>query len=95
MLTIIIKSINAYKNHNTNPTQTCECLCDFFVLINQTNKHRAKIYDHCTYTQIIKKKQFHNYIKKFFQLPNIKINCFAEYKDEKFIIRGTKTNNTN
>ena len=28
------------------------------------NKQRAKIYDHCTYTLIIKKK-IHDYIKKF------------------------------
>ena len=28
------------------------------------NKQKAKIYDHCTYTIIIKKK-IHDYIKKF------------------------------
>ena len=28
----------------------------FFVVINQINKHEAKIYNHCTYTQIIIKK---------------------------------------
>ena len=42
----------------------------FFVLFNQTNKHKAKIYNQCTYTQILIKK-FHNYIKKFFIPPQI------------------------
>ena len=42
-----------------------------FVVINQTNKHKARIYNQCTYTQIIIKK-FHNYIKKIFRPSNIK-----------------------
>ena len=31
---------------------------NIFVVINQTNKHKAKIYNHCTYTQIIIKKNY-------------------------------------
>ena len=55
-----------------------------FVVINQTNKHKAKIYNHCVYTLIIIKK-FHLY-KKNFSPINIKIFLFAKYKDDKFII---------
>ena len=39
-----------------------------FVVINQTNKHKAKIYNHCEYTKII--------IKKFL------LFFFTEYKNE-------------
>ena len=48
---------NFYKKHYTNN----------FVVINQINKHKAKIYNHCKYTQIILKK-----------IPFF----FAEYKNE-------------
>ena len=41
---------------------------NIFVVINQINKHKAKIYNQCTYTQIIIKK-----ILLFF---------FTEYKNE-------------
>ena len=47
-------------------------------ILNQTKKHKGKIYDHCKYTQIIIKK-FHIYIEKIF--------CFVKYKNDKFTIR--------
>ena len=37
---------------------------NIFVVINQINKHKAKIYNQCMYTQIIIKKN-HSYIKIF------------------------------
>ena len=43
-------------------------ICVIFVLVNQIKKHKAKIYNQCTYTQIIIKK-----ILLFF---------FTEYKNE-------------
>ena len=46
------------KNHYTN-------IMRINIYINQINKHKAKIYDQCTYTLIIIKK-FHIYIKKIF-----------------------------
>ena len=65
ILKIIFKSINAHKNHLTNPqTNIIITRINIFVVINQINKHKAKIYNHCKYTQIITKK-FHNYIKHF------------------------------
>ena len=36
------------KNHYTKIIRI-----NLFVVINQTNKHKAKIYNHCMYTQII------------------------------------------
>ena len=48
------------KNRYTNIRRI-----NIFVVINQVNKHKAKIYDQCTYTLIIIKK-IHNYIKKNF-----------------------------
>ena len=48
------------KNHYTNIMRI-----NIFVVINQINKHKAEIYNHCTYTQIIL-KTFRNYIKKIF-----------------------------
>ena len=53
---------------------------NIFVVINQINKHKAKIYNQCTYTPIIIKK-IHNYIiffsslkyKKKFVLSNIRM----------------------
>ena len=47
------------KNHYTNIMRI-----NIFVVINQINKHKAKIYNHCTYAQIII-KTFLNYIKNF------------------------------
>ena len=65
---IFIKSINAHKNHLTNPqTNIIITRINIFVVINQINKHKAKIYNHCKYTQIILKK-----------IPFF----FAEYKNE-------------
>ena len=58
-----------------------------FVVINQINKYKAKIYDHCTYTLIILKKFIYQIQKQFF--------CFVGYKDDKFVIRRAKTNSTN
>ena len=65
------------KNHYTN-------IMRINIYINQINKHKAKIYDQCTYTLIIIKK-FHIYIKKIF-IYNFFLFCFAEYKNDKFII---------
>ena len=53
---------------------------NIFAVINQINKHKAKIYNKCRYTPIII-KTFHNYIKKispdkynfFFCLLNIRM----------------------
>ena len=36
---------NFYKNHHTNITRI-----NIFVVINQINKHKARIYNHCMYT---------------------------------------------
>ena len=58
-----------------------------FVVINQTNKRKAKIYNQCMYTYVIIKK-IHNYIKHFFSsLKYKKTFCFVDYKNDKFIIR--------
>ena len=63
---------NFYKNHHTNIIRI-----NIFVVINQINKHKAKIYNHCVYTQIIIKKVlliikiFYNYKKKIFFIPQI------------------------
>ena len=40
----------------------------FFVVINQTNKHKAKIYDHCMYTKVSSLKN-----KNFFVLLSMKM----------------------
>ena len=56
---------NSYKNHYKN----------IFAVINQINKYKAKIYDHCIYPLIIIKRT-HNYIKNFHP-TNIK-NIFRE-----------------
>ena len=66
------------KNHYTNNFMI------FFEFINQINKHKAKIYNQCMYTQIIIKK-FQNYINKFHP-TNINNFLFGKYKDDKFII---------
>ena len=47
-----------------------------FVVINQTNKHKAKI-NHCAYTQIIIKK-IQNYIKTFSSLKYKKNVLFCQ-----------------
>ena len=47
------------KNHDINIMRI-----NIFITINQINKHKAKIYNHYTYTQIIIKK-IRNYLKKF------------------------------
>ena len=66
---IFIKSINAHKNHLTNPqTNIIITRINIFVVINQTNKHKAKIYNQCTYTQVIIKKKLFSF--------------FTEYKNE-------------
>ena len=56
ILKIIFKSINAHKNHLTNPQTNIITRTNIFVVINQTNKHKAKIYNQCT--QIIIKKVY-------------------------------------
>ena len=37
-------------------TQTNIMRINIFIVMNQINKHKAKIYNHCNYTQIILKK---------------------------------------
>ena len=52
------------KNHYTNNShknQYTNNFMIFFVVINQINQHKAKIYNQCKYTPMIIKK-FHNYI---------------------------------
>ena len=70
LLTTCIKNDhtnNSHKNHYTNN----------FIIINQINKHKAKIYNCCMYTRLIIKnfllfyKKFYNYIKKIFFIPQI------------------------
>ena len=56
ILKIIFKSINAHKNYLTNPQTNIITRTNIFVVINQTNKHKAKIYNQCT--QIIIKKVY-------------------------------------
>ena len=51
----------------------------FFVAINEINKHKGKIYNHCTYTLIIIKK-LHNYIKIFHPLKYKKISCLVNIR---------------
>ena len=54
ILTIRMKNYSQtifIKNHYTNIMRI-----NIFVVINQINKHKAKICNHCTYTQIIIKK---------------------------------------
>ena len=48
ILKIIFKSINS---HNNVCLGVCEVIfMRIFVVINQSNKHKAKIYNQCTYT---------------------------------------------
>ena len=56
-----------------------------FVAFIQINKHKAKIYNQCTYTKII--------IKMFYS-SNIKKVCVGKHKNDKSIIRQAKTNST-
>ena len=58
-----------------------------FVVSIQINKHKVKIYNHCTYTEIIVKKNYPSSIKKVF--------AFGKYKHDKHIIRRDKTNSPN
>ena len=74
MLTIIFKSNNTPKNHPHKPPNKHyynenKYFFMIFVVINQTNKHKAKIYNHCVNTLVIIKKNY-NYIK-FFLIPQI------------------------
>ena len=59
-----------------------------FVAINQINKHKAKIYNHCTYTQIIIKNFY------FFSLQSIRMSGnrinFSDKKIKK-VTFATKT----
>ena len=66
---IFIKSINAHKNHLTNPQTNIITRINIFVVINQINKHKAKIYNHCMYTQII--------------IKNFLLFFFTVYKNER------------
>ena len=73
-----------HKKHHTL------LLCEetFLVVINQINKHKAKIYKHCTYTKfILKIFLLFQYIKAFF--------VFVKYKNDKSIIKRIETNSTN
>ena len=60
---------------------------NIFVVINQINKHKLKIYNHCKYTKIV--------IKSFLLLKYKKIFGFGKYKHDKSIIRQAETNSTN
>ena len=70
----MFKSNNTHKNHPYKPLNKHyyyenKCFFMIFVVINQTNKHKAKIYNHCVNTLIIIKK-IYDYIKKFL-IPQI------------------------
>ena len=42
---------NSHKNHHTNlQTNIIIMIIDISVVINQINKHKAKMYDQCAYT---------------------------------------------
>ena len=58
----------------------------FFILFNQTNKHKAKIYNQYTYTQVIIKKQFY-----FFSLQSIRMSRNSINLDDKKIKKVTST----
>ena len=71
---IFIKSINAHKNHLTNPqTNIIITRINIFVVINQINKHKAKTCNHCTYTQNYYKKILFVKYKIFFVLLSIRM----------------------
>ena len=59
----------------------------FFVVINQINKHKAKIYNHHIYTKII--------IKTFFTFSIYKKFFFVKHKNDKSIIKRIKANSAN
>ena len=48
-----------------------------FAVINQTNKHKAKIYNQCTYTQIVLKKIY------FFSSQSIRMSGNSINLDDK------------
>ena len=48
-------------------------IINIFVVINQTNKHKAKIYNHSTYTKIIIKEFYSSDLKKMYVLVNIRM----------------------
>ena len=56
ILITILKSINSHKNHLKKPQTNNITRINISVVINQINKHKAKIYDNCTCTLIIIKK---------------------------------------
>ena len=56
-----------------------------FVVINQINKHKANIYNHCTYAQII----------KFFSLQSIRMNGNSINFDNNKIKKTDFYNNKN
>ena len=46
---------------------------NIFVVINQINKHKVEIYNHCTYTKIIIKKNYF-FSSRFIRMSGISIN---------------------
>ena len=70
------------KSHYTNITRI-----NIFVVINQINKHKAKIYNHCMYTQIIIKITF--FSLRHLRMIGNKIN-FVDKKIKKATSRITK-----
>ena len=81
------------KNHYTNNSckrPSLRQFYDIFVVINQMNKHKAKIYNQCMYT--------HNYYKNFIAIMNIFLHLtnikkkilFVKYKNDKFIVQWIK-----
>ena len=70
------KSINSHKNHLTNPhTNIIITKMIIFVVINQTYKHKGKIYNQCAYTLIIMKNVY------FFSLLFIRMS--GNFNDKK------------
>ena len=57
-----------FKNHLKEPQTNITIRINISITINQINKHKAKIYNHCVYT--------HNYYKKFL------LFFFEEYKNK-------------
>ena len=56
ILITILKSINSHKNHLKKPQTNNITRINISLVINQINKHKAKIYDNFTCTLIIIKK---------------------------------------
>ena len=78
---------NSHKNHHTNPSPPIIKSINIFVVIN---KHKAKIYNHCTYTQIIIKNIFPFFSSESIRMSENRIN-FDDKKTKKVTSTITKT----